>query len=148
MERLANLVSNAASQHVRPSINPITENLSHPDGMVMVVTISKGISKPYIRLPAFIVKCITCSGTDIHDNIYIDSQDITGIIKKVFVGTIDFILRNLRRIQKGQNVNSLSRTWLGYAERLKLIPIFNLKMIMMVICLSVLLPGQFKTKNL
>ena len=208
MERLANLVSNAASQHVKPSINPITENLSHPDGIVMVVNISKGISKPYmdkdgiiwvksgadkrkatareeiqrmyqnaglihgdeisatgitisdidknlfiqfyeslyeesfeeqelplqqifenlnlsrdgtlnitgallfgknpeIRLPAFIVKCITYSGTDIHENIYVDSQDITGAIKEVFDGTIDFILRNLRRIQKGQNVNSL-----------------------------------------
>ncbi|MCK5684482.1 putative DNA binding domain-containing protein [bacterium] len=208
MERLSNMVSNAASQQVKPSINPITENISHPDGMVMVIEISKGISKPYmdkdgiiwvksgpdkrkatareeiqrmyqnaglihgdeilatgmtiteidknlfsqfyesiyeesfseqelsiqqifenlnlcrdgtlnvagallfgknphIRLPAFIVKCITYSGTDIHENIYVDSQDITGPIKEVFDGTIDFILRNLRRIQNGQNVNSL-----------------------------------------
>ncbi|WP_080801105.1 RNA-binding domain-containing protein [Desulfamplus magnetovallimortis] len=46
--RLSNLVSNAASQHVRPAINPLTENISHADGLVMVVHVSPGISKPYM----------------------------------------------------------------------------------------------------
>ncbi|KKO18004.1 MAG: ATP-dependent DNA helicase RecG [Candidatus Brocadia sp.] len=48
MGRLNQLVSNAASQSVRPPINPQTENVSLPDGLVMVVTIQKGISKPYM----------------------------------------------------------------------------------------------------
>ncbi len=48
MGRLNKLVSNAASQHVRPSINPQTENISTPDGLVMRVVVPDGISKPYM----------------------------------------------------------------------------------------------------
>ena len=46
--RLSNLVSNAASQQVRPPINPITENLATDDGLVIVVYVVEGISKPYM----------------------------------------------------------------------------------------------------
>lgn len=48
MRRLNQLVSNAASQSVRPPINPQTENIALPEGLVMVVTICMGISKPYM----------------------------------------------------------------------------------------------------
>jgi len=48
MGRLNQLVSNAASQHVRPPINPQTENISTPDGLVMRVVVLDGISKPYM----------------------------------------------------------------------------------------------------
>ncbi|MBE9486060.1 MAG: putative DNA binding domain-containing protein [Chloroflexi bacterium] len=47
IRRLNNLVSNVASENVRPPINPITENLSTEQGLVMVVTIREGLSKPY-----------------------------------------------------------------------------------------------------
>lgn len=46
--RLNQLVSNVASQTVRPPINPQTENLALPDGLVMLVYIAQGISKPYM----------------------------------------------------------------------------------------------------
>ena len=46
--RLNQLVSNAASQSVRPPINPQSENIALPEGLVMVVTIQAGISKPYM----------------------------------------------------------------------------------------------------
>ena len=48
MGRLNQLVSNAASQSVRPSINPSTENIQLDGGLVMVVTIHDGIRKPYM----------------------------------------------------------------------------------------------------
>lgn len=48
MGRLNQLVSNAASQSIRPPINPKTENIFVPGGIVMVITISDGISKPYM----------------------------------------------------------------------------------------------------
>ncbi len=48
MGRINQLVSNAATEHMRPPISPITKNLSLPDGMVMVVFVPKGISKPYM----------------------------------------------------------------------------------------------------
>lgn len=47
IRRLNNLVSNVASENVRPPINPITENVSTESGLVMVVTIREGLSKPY-----------------------------------------------------------------------------------------------------
>ncbi len=47
MGRLNQLVSNAASQQVRPPINPQTENIATPAGLVMRVVIRDGISKPY-----------------------------------------------------------------------------------------------------
>jgi len=208
MGRLSNLVSNAASQQVKPPINPITENLMLDEGLVMVIYISQGISKPYmdkngviwvksgadkrkatareeiqrmyqsagllhgdeipvptmtvsdldnksfstfyekqyeetleeqeislkqifdnlnlsrdgvlniagallfgkntaLKLPAFIVKCVTYPGTDIDSDEYIDSQDVTGILKDVFDDVLGFILRNVKRKQNDQGINSL-----------------------------------------
>ncbi len=46
--RLNQLVSNAASQQVRPPINPETENIATPEGLVMRVVVPDGISKPYM----------------------------------------------------------------------------------------------------
>lgn len=48
VERINQLISNASTQSVRPAVNPITKNIHHPNGLVMVVTIPKGISKPYM----------------------------------------------------------------------------------------------------
>jgi len=208
MGKLSNLISNAGSQHVIPPINPITENFSLENSLVMVVYIPQGISKPYMdkdgviwvksgadkrratsreeiqrmyqsaglihgddipvsgmtindideklfsefyekqyeekieeqdlplkqlfdnlnlsvdgtiniagsllfgknnkhRLPAFIVKCVTYPSTEIDEDKYIDSQDISGTLKSVFDDTMGFILRNLKRVQKDKNVNSL-----------------------------------------
>jgi len=46
--RINQLISNAASQHVRSPMSPQTENVSVGRGrVVIVVTISKGIDKPY-----------------------------------------------------------------------------------------------------
>lgn len=46
--RLNQLIANAASNNVRPAMNPHTENVNHPNGIVLVVTIPEGISKPYM----------------------------------------------------------------------------------------------------
>lgn len=45
---LNKLISNVASNNVRPAMNPQTENVSHPNGIVLVVTIPQGISKLYM----------------------------------------------------------------------------------------------------
>ncbi len=54
MARLNQLISNAASQSVRPPINTITENIALPSGMVMVVLIEQGMNKPYMDNQGFI----------------------------------------------------------------------------------------------
>ena len=48
VRRQNQLISNAASQHVRSPINPRTQNLTLPGGQtVMVVTVPEGDNKPY-----------------------------------------------------------------------------------------------------
>ena len=47
VRRLNQMISNTASENVRPAINPMTENIMTDDGVVMVVDIPAGINKPY-----------------------------------------------------------------------------------------------------
>lgn len=61
IRRLNPLISDTASQTVKPSVNPTTENIHHPEGLVMVISIAEGFSKPYMdRTGAIWVK----SGSD------------------------------------------------------------------------------------
>src|SRR5690606_3088348 len=48
VRRLNQLLSNAASQHVRPPVHPLTQNVQTTEGMVMVVEVPDGLSKPYL----------------------------------------------------------------------------------------------------
>lgn len=58
MGRLNQLVANAASQSVRPPVNPYTENIATTNGLVMAVHIPPGLSKPYMDNNGLIwVKC-------------------------------------------------------------------------------------------
>jgi len=45
--RLNQLIANTATNNVRPPVNPHTENITTPSGVVMIVTIAKGVSPPY-----------------------------------------------------------------------------------------------------
>ncbi len=47
IRRINQLISNTATDCVRPSINPETENISVGGNVVMVVTVREGVSKPY-----------------------------------------------------------------------------------------------------
>jgi ATP-dependent DNA helicase RecG len=205
--RLNQLIANAASQVVRPAVNPLTENVPHPNGTVMVVLIPEGVNKPYMdkngtiwvkngsdkrratsreelqrlfqqarlvhadetpvaglsagdvdmhyfegffeqqfseplaqhnqslpqllcnmnlmsqgqlnvagsllfarapqyALPAFIVKAVAFVGTQIEDERYIDSRDITGKLADIFQQTLGFIIANTRAAQGEQGFNS------------------------------------------
>lgn len=46
--RLNVLIANVASQVVRPAVNPLTENVPHPAGTVLVLSIAEGVNKPYM----------------------------------------------------------------------------------------------------
>ena len=48
VRRLNQLLSNAASQNVRPPIHPTTENVQTAQGVVMAVTVPDGLNKPYM----------------------------------------------------------------------------------------------------
>ena len=46
--RLNMLIANVASQVVRPAVTPLTENVPHPAGTVLVLSIAEGVNKPYM----------------------------------------------------------------------------------------------------
>ena len=206
--RINQLISNAASQHVRSPISPMTENVAVGKGrIVIVVTVPKGIDKPYFDrngviwlksgsdkrrvnskeelrrlfqmsnqfhadglpvqagpetldklrfrdflktvykldipdapedlrkllqnmnlaledgrlnlagtllfaewpewiVPQFIVKAVRYPGSEIHVTEYIDTEDFSGPLQKVFDDALAFVLRNLHKIQAGRGVNA------------------------------------------
>ena len=48
VRRLNQLLGNAASQHVRPPVHPLTENVATGQGIVIVVEVPDGLAKPYL----------------------------------------------------------------------------------------------------
>ncbi|OUD12157.1 RNA-binding domain-containing protein [Thioflexithrix psekupsensis] len=47
VSRLNQLISNVASQNVKPAINPYTQNLLTENGLVLIIHIPVGMNKPY-----------------------------------------------------------------------------------------------------
>ncbi len=205
--RLNQLISNAASQRVRPPVNPFSRNVDTSQGLVMIVEIPQGVNRPYMDIqgriwvksgadkrhvtareemqrlfqqsglvyadevpvshsssedlnidvfndyferryrkpvkatglslnallqnlnlassnmlnltgwmlfskspqtkkPAFIIKAVAFPGNVLHDNSYIDSEDLSGTLPEQFQKSIAFIKRNLHHIQGKQGFNS------------------------------------------
>lgn len=52
--RINQIISNAATNNVRPPVNPVTENIQLPDGLVVVLYIEPGISKPYMDTQGYV----------------------------------------------------------------------------------------------
>lgn len=48
------IVANAATNNIRPAINPITQNFTLPAGKVLLVTIEAGLNKPYMDTNGYI----------------------------------------------------------------------------------------------
>lgn len=106
VHRLNQMISNAASQHVKPPINPLTTNIRTEQGLVMIIEVEPGLNKPYMdgqgrisHLPAFIVKAVAFPGNALHDNQYNDSEDIDGTLPEQYQRCTAFIKRNLRHVQ-------------------------------------------------
>jgi ATP-dependent DNA helicase RecG len=56
--------------------------------------------------PLFIVKAIRYPGNAIHSTEYLDTEDFSGTLGKIFEDSLAFIMRNLHKAQSGQGVNS------------------------------------------
>lgn len=205
--RLNQMLSNAASQHVKPPINPVSANVQTERGLVMQVEVPEGLNKPYvdgqgriwvktgadkrqvtareemqrmfqhsgllhadeqavasasienidqtafthyferrykrpaastglplpqllrnlnltrsgkpnlagmllfgadpnIYLPAFFVKAVAFPGKVLHDNRYLDNENIEGTLSQQFRHCMAFLGRNLRHVQGDRGFNS------------------------------------------
>lgn len=51
--RLNQLISNVASQHIKPPITPMTQNFSIDNNMILLVEVEDGINKPYMDNQGF-----------------------------------------------------------------------------------------------
>jgi ATP-dependent DNA helicase RecG len=62
---------------------------------------------PSNMLPAFIVKAVSFPGNTITADTYIDSRDIRGKFANIYQECINFLMSNIKMVQKDQNVNSV-----------------------------------------
>jgi ATP-dependent DNA helicase RecG len=62
--------------------------------------------KPQLFKPLFIIKAVCFQGTSIAAKEYVDSEDFEGTLQQQYEGAVAFIMRNLRKEQRGRSVNS------------------------------------------
>src|SRR5262245_14721648 len=82
-------------------------NLATDDGLLNLAGVLLFAERPEWIKPQFIVKAIRYPGNDIHGRAYLDTEDFSGPLRKVFDGAMAFVLRNLHKLQAGQGVNSV-----------------------------------------
>ena len=84
-------------------------NLASENGMLNLAGVLLfGLHPEWIK-PQFIVKGVCFPGNEISTSIYNDSEDFSGPLQKVFNDSLAFVLRNLKKIQDSQNVNSIGK---------------------------------------
>ena len=81
-------------------------NLATDDGLLNLAGVLLFAERPEWVKPQFIVKAIRYPGNTIHSTDYLDTEDFDGPLTKIFEGAIAFVMRNLRKVQAGQGVNS------------------------------------------
>jgi ATP-dependent DNA helicase RecG len=141
IRRLNLLISNAASQGVRPAVNPLSENIATAMGIVVAITVLEGASKPYMDKDGVIwVKSgadkrratsreeiqrmfqnsglihgdeIPVRGMTIRD---IDLSSFGAFYEKLYGGTLDTDPENFARLLR--NMNLSTDEWLNVAGTL------------------------------
>lgn len=58
--------------------------------------------RPEWIVPQFAVKAIRYPGNKIHVSDYVDTEDFSGPLRKVFDDALAFIMRNLHKVQAGR----------------------------------------------
>lgn len=81
-------------------------NLSTYEGRLNLAAVLLFAERPEWIKPQFIVKAVRYPGNSIHITDYLDSEDFTGPLRKVFDDCLAFVLRNLRKVQAGRGVNA------------------------------------------
>ncbi len=91
----------------RVSLPTLLENMNLMKNGVFNISGALLFSKnPSFKLPAFIVKAISYPNTEVDQESYIDSQDISGKIADIFQRSMNFILGNIKHKQDDQGINA------------------------------------------
>lgn len=62
--------------------------------------------QPEWIVPQFVVKAIRYPGNKIHATDYLDTENFSGPLPKLFEGALAFVMRNLHKVQAGRGVNA------------------------------------------
>lgn len=81
-------------------------NLATDSGQMNLAGVLMFAEKPEWIKPQFVVKAIRYPGNKIHVSEYIDTEDFSGPLNKVFDDSLAFVMRNLHKIQAGRGVNA------------------------------------------
>jgi len=81
-------------------------NLATNTGVLNLAGLLLFAERPERLKPPFCVKAIRFPGNDIHADQYLDSEDFSGPLRKLFDGALAFIQRNLPKVQAGRGVNA------------------------------------------
>ncbi len=81
-------------------------NLASENGMLNLAGVLLFAENPEWIKPECIVKGVSFPGNEISTSTYLDSEDFSGPLRRVFDDALAFILRYLRKLQGNQSVNS------------------------------------------
>ena len=81
-------------------------NLATDAGVLNLAGTLLFAERPEWIKPQFVVKAVRYPGNAIHVSEYIDTEDFSGPLQKIFDDALAFVMRNLHKIQAGQGVNA------------------------------------------
>ncbi len=81
-------------------------NLAADDGRLNLAGVLLFTEQPEWIVPQFVVKAIRYPGNKIHATDYLDTEDFSGPLPRIFEGALAFIMRNLHKVQAGRGVNA------------------------------------------
>jgi ATP-dependent DNA helicase RecG len=81
-------------------------SLATDEGQLNLAGVLLFAKRPEWIKPQFVVKAIRYPGNDIHADTYLDTEDFSGALRKIYEDTLGFIMRNLHKVQAGRGINS------------------------------------------
>ena len=80
-------------------------NLASDEGYLTLAGVLLFTERPEWIKPQFVIKAIRYPGNEIHISEYVDTEDFSGPLRRMFDDSLAFIMRNLHKIQAGRGVN-------------------------------------------
>ena len=81
-------------------------NLATDDGKLNLAGVLLFAERPEFIKPQFVLKAIRYPGNDIHVTKYLDTEDFSGPMRRIFEDSLAFVMRNLHKVQAGRGVNA------------------------------------------
>jgi ATP-dependent DNA helicase RecG len=81
-------------------------DLATDEGKLNLAGVLLFAERPEWIKPQFVIKAIRYPGNDIHVSDYIDTEDFSGPMRRMFDDSLAFVMRNLHKVQAGRGVNA------------------------------------------